>query len=151
MQTTNSLISSSLRLLLSIFIFLLLPSCSKDEDFRKRIVGTWRAETKDAVIHFSFEKGGELTARVQEKGAMGVLGGVRNVVFGDYRGTWSINDEALTMEFLGVTDQAGDVFAKLVFTFADSNFNKPMKIGISKLQGGLLVLRNGYKMSKVKG
>ena len=152
----NFLRSLPSRLLLPIFLCLLLPSCSKDDAYREHIVGTWRTETAKAVVNFSFKSDGTLTTSVQEKGLGGLIGAARNLFFGDYRGTWSINDEVLTINLLGVTDPMADTFFSVVFSISDSingktTFGKPVRCRISKLQGGVLILGNGSVMNKVKG
>jgi hypothetical protein len=144
------------RLILPIFLSLFLTSCSKDEAYREQIVGTWRTENEKAVIKFSFGSDGTLSTSVQEKGLMGILGGARNMFFGDYNGTWSVNDETLTINIQGVTDPAANSFFKVVFTISDaidgkSPFDKPISCRITKLKGGVLVLSNGTVMNKIQG
>ena len=103
----------------------------------------------------SFKSDGTLTCSVHEKGLMGSIREAVNVVTGDMRGTWTINDEVLTYRLHGVSDSAANAFIQVVFALSDafgskSLFNEPCSARIAKMEGGTLTFLNGRVWTKIQ-
>ena len=148
---------TTLYTLAPIAIVLCLPSCSRDERYKKDIVGIWRLENEKSVIHFKFQSDGTLLAKVKEKGAMGGIRVLFNELIwnmGDYKGSWTINDERLTIQLNGVEDSVFNSLYRASMALSGmmggkSDLDKPIETGIVRISDGGMEWSGSVILSKV--
>jgi hypothetical protein len=117
---------------------------------RKDIIGSWRQEDDKNVAIITYKQDGTFSIALHGKGSAALIIAFNNAIGAEIHGTWAINDETLTMQFLGVTNPLMDAVVRLIAAHEGGDMNKVTRAKIVHGGAAMFSFDNGKTMEKVK-